>query len=1060
MARFANGDVILILKDHQQITADNVPPNSILWTPQSFVDWEKGISFVVNDIVNNGGRYYFCKSNHTSSNTNIPPNSSFWEPINKWGNDITYLVGERTIFSDIAYVCITQHVSEYGADDNGDVDISNKWVTIEHSDEVPQSLKITLNAKDGRHMTKSIIVKKFDRIYYQYTDNLGRITKDVFHVRTIKRKRGLGRGKLLELFCPHQTENLWKKTISFPGRKNSGDQALQTIVRQLNANKAVDDPTVELPTPFNITTKVGSRFSTASANDYIFESVKLKQAFDKLRDIEQQPEEGGGRFEAMYVRFVSKYDHTTHTDLDTVQIQAFEQGFTQNGSSFNNTPKVTLLWDTIESGNRPNILDLDTNEDPPKATNIIAIGQKKSGSYPVEHQKFTAAKEVFDTAKVFSSTITYSKGNLVIGSDGLTYESTTNNNTNNPPPDALNWIQRTFTKPLEWFVGGLFNENAVIRFNDIAYKSIQLHTGDLTNRPPNDDFWVRVYWAPTVDYSPLTKDVAQYWINAMAGAQYANTLGGNTAIIDKNCIIKDENHPRDPVRILGESPDDIPASHKVDGNIPNGYKMLVVDKNAIAGTATDSGTGEFSGNDPQGVPFAGNIAEYRDPNEDGTGTWFVFLVNQIDSEIVDWDESESWIKDPCQELLNTTTNVCQNNNRATTWKRGAYKIPFNINLITGDIVQFESDALFECFHPVAFDAGAGRVKVVNTKISADDTSETSAVSIRCELLEPLGTDRFDPGYFVGANFWSLIPLTTNNVPYGLSPAPIVGEKIKLSIFDFYNMFKTHENKEEWFGPQVEDYYPIQSWAFFEKFIFSRNILGTILPEGDYTMEMWFADQRHNVVTIEFPHSRNNVSLEQDNDTVKMKEYFGVPGVSVVFNKKEPEKINVFQQREWQFGGIETRDSFDTQGRFKGNGSRFSGMNFLELILDSFRMKKPLVATNVDEPTAKPNRNIEAPRQTYDGIIIYSQLKNLVLGLSKLFGFERKEITHKRKAKNDLQFGDPVFTKDTQAFSEEDDGSNSNTILAVVNRIVTTHSKPIDGPGGSSQELDLITRLFP
>lgn len=1058
MARFSDGDVVLILKDHQQITPANIPPNFIIWDPQTFTDWGKGNSYSVNDIVNNGGLYYFCKSSHTSNNSNIPPNDTFWEPINKWASGVTYLAGERIIFSDMAYVCINQHVSEFGADENGDVDISEKWVVIEHSEKVPQSIKVTLNAKDGRFMTKGEIIKKFDRIYYQYTDNLGKVTKDVFHVRTIKRKRGQGKGKTLVLSCPHQSENLWKKTISFPGRKNSGDQALRTIVRQLNSNQADKDPQVELPTIFNITTKVGSRLSTASANDYIFESKKLKQTFDEIRDIEQQPAEGGGRLQAMYIRFVSKYDHATHTDLDTVQIQAFEQGFTQNGSEFNNTPKVTLLWDTLQSGNRPNVLDLDTNETPPKATNIIAIGQEKSGSYPVEHQKFTAAREVFNTAKTWLNPITYSKGNLVVGSDGLTYESITDGNTNNPPPDILNWIQRIFEKPPEW--NGVTNYiiHSVIRYNDIAYKN--LVNGNSNHEPPDDEFWTRVYWAPTVDYSPLTKDVAQNWVNSMAGAKYADQLDNRTAVFDKNCIIKDVFHPRDPVRILGTDPDDIPASHKVDGRIPNGYKMLVVLKSMAGNTATDVGRREFAGNDPQGVQFRGNIAEYRDPNENGTGTWFVFLQNHTDSEILDIDEAECWVSKPCPGLLNTSTNVCSGS-RYNTWRRGAYKLPANITgLATGTLVTFQDDAIFECLHPVASDAGVGGVEVVNTGIQVDDISGTSAVSVKSRLIDPSLVDYYDPGYFVGLNFWSLTPLTSNNIPKFLNPAPVTGEKIKLSIFDFYNMFKTHGNKEEWFGPQSEDYYPIQSFAFFEKFIFSLNLLGTNLPIGDYKLEMWFADQRHNVMTIEFPHFRNAVTLEQDNDINKMKPYFGVPGVSVVFNAKEPEVIDVFQPREWQFGGIETKDSFDKQGRYQGFSSRFKGMDFLQLIVDSFRMKKPLVATNVDEPNAKPERNIETARKTYDGIYFYSQLKNLVLGLAKLFAFEKKEIVHKRKAKNDLQFGDPVFTKDTQAFSEEDNGVNSNTILAVVNGIVTTHSKPKNGPGGSEQTLDLITRFFP
>jgi len=216
----------------------------------------------------------------------------------------------------------------------------------------------------------------------------------------------------MELLCPHQSENEWKKTISFPGRKFSGNQALETIVEQLNANRGTNDPTVELPATFDGITKTGSRLDPNTSNDYIFESVKLGKAFDKIRDIEQQPVEGGGSFEAMYIRFVSKYDHSTHTDLDTVQVQAFEQGFTQNGPNFNKTPKITLLYNTIESGIRPTVQDLDSNDDPPKATNIIALGHKKSGTYPVEFQKFSGAKDVFNSAKLWSAGLNYKKGTL------------------------------------------------------------------------------------------------------------------------------------------------------------------------------------------------------------------------------------------------------------------------------------------------------------------------------------------------------------------------------------------------------------------------------------------------------------------------------------------------------------------------------------------------------------------------------------------------------------------------------------------------------------------------
>ena len=993
----------------------------------------------------------------------MPPNSNYWTLINKWSSGVRYLPGSYVVFSDVVYRCNTAHISEFGQDRNGDIDLVGKWVTIEHSDEIPQNLKIILNAKGGRFMTKGIKPKKYDRIYYEFTDHTGKVSKDVYHIKIIKRERLPARGKAIVLYCAHQSENLWKQTVSYPGRKNSGDQALKAIVGILNENRGTQDPTVEIPEPFDTETKTGSRLSIASANDYIFESVKLKQAFDKIAEFELQPPEGGGRFEAMYLRFVSAYDHATNTNLDKVFIQAFEQGYTKNGTGFTNKPKVTLVWDTIESGNRPTVLDLSTNELPPKATNIIAIGHKNSGTYPTDFQKYASAKEVFDTARDWSSSITYDKGNLVIAPDGNTYESKTNNNKNNQTSSLTHWIQRTFTKPLVWNTSRFYNTDVIIQFHGIAYKSLQSHTSTTANAPPNNQYWIRIFWAPTTDYSPLTKNSRQDWINFMPGAKYAdntNTDNRRVQVIDKNCIIKDVNHPRDPVRYIGVSPNQIPAQHRLPGNkIPNAYKMLVMRRNTNNGTGTDDGIDDFAGNDPHGVPFAGNIAEYRDPNEDGTGTWYVFAETKTDYEIVDWDEAESWIKNPVNGLLNTITNNGHlGAQRFTTWKRGAYQTFFPLINQTGGIVEFAADRNFECFHPIRFVNPGNGLQVLQAGIAANDTAGVSGVSVE---FEPEGgrTGSHDHGYYAGLNFWSLWPLTSNNHP--TRSTPTVGSKIKLSLFDFFNMFKTHENKTEWFGPQSEDYYPIQSFSFLQKFRLLKFIVGDILPEENFNFEMWFADARHNVVTIDYNHHRNNITFEQDLSLSQMKPYFGIPGASVSFRGQEPEVINVFQPREWQFGGIQTKDSFDDQGRYIGSvpTSRFFFFTSMILTIDAFRMKKPLVATNADEPTAKPTRNIETSRQTFDEIISYFQLKNLVLGLSKLYAFERKEITHKRKARNDLQFGDPVYTKDTQAFSENDDGL-ANTILGVVNRIVTTHSKPKNGPGGSSQTVDIVTRLFP
>lgn len=1061
MATFGGDDVLLILKDHDS-DSGNTPPNASLWTVETFTVWGKSASFSVGDFVEHGEIFWICTTANTSSNSNLPENnSSFWNEVDKWANSVDYTIGDNIIYSEIVYTCNSAHTSIYGPDENGDIDISNKFIIIEHLETTPQSLRLVFNGKGGRFMTGAPIIEKFDRIYYEYTDSLDRVVSDVFHVRSIKRKRGLFRGKRYEILCPHQSENLWKRTISIPGRKISGNTALEKIVTQLNADKSDDDPTVELPSTFDVTTKTGSRLETNTANDYIFESVKLDTALTKIKDIEQQPIEGGGSFEAMYIRFVSKYDHSTHTDLNTVQVSAFEQGYTENNSDFTNVPKVTLLWDTINSGNRPTVLNLDTNEDPPKATNIIALGHKKSGTYPVEFMKFSGAKDVFNAATLWTSGLDYVEGTLVTQNE-LTYEARidhTSSASNDPDTDTtITWIQRTFTKPTAWATGNLYNKDVVIRNNDVAYKSLVSHTSTTNDEPPNETNWIRVSYAPTVDYSPLTKDRAQDWINFMAGAQYADIDDGSTAVVDQNCIIHDDKHPRNPVRVFGTSPDDIPTSHLVDGNIPNRYKMLVVNAEYVSDppTATDSGTGDFAGNDPDGVTFAGNIAEYRDDDEDGTGTWYVFKETGNDEEILDWDENDSWTKNPCtgSNAYIDNDSVCVLGTRSSgSWIRGSYRI---ISLFGFDRTQFINNRDFDCVHKVAYDSSNSRVKVFNTQISADDTDSTSAVSITFE--PPANASLYDHRYFAGFNIWSLTSLTTNSVPY--SGTLTVGDKIKLSIFDLYNMFKTHEGLQEWFGPQSEDYYPINAWNFFEKLTVTNNTTGTFDLTGDYSMMMWFADQRHNVVTITYGHSRNNVTLTQDNALGKMEPYFGVPGLSVIFAAPEPEIIDVFQPREWQFGGIVTKDSYDDQGRYKGKDSRFNGQSAITLVIDAFRMIKPLICTNVDEPTDKPTRNIETTRQNYGGIRSYAQLKNLVLGLAKLFAFERKEIIHETKGKNDLQYGDPVYTKDTEAFSESDD-SLSNTILVVVDKIITTHSKPQGrGPGGSTRKVHLVTRFFP
>jgi len=948
-------------------------------------------------------------------------------------------------------------------DHGDDVDISNKWSVIEYEDAFPQSIKITLNAKGGRFHTKTPIIQNRDRIYVRITDKLGNVTEDVFHVRRRQRIKKAGRVLQLKLSCPHQSENHWSRTVSFAKKRISNYNAVVEWVTQLNTGKGAKDPTVEIPANDTVK-KVGNFFDESTSNNHIYESTKAETVIDEIKNLELQPVEGGGSFEPMYVRLKSKYDHFTGNDLDVVQLQAFPQGYKDDGvGNLTNTPTVTLTQNTIESGIRSNVLGLESEEDPESGTIVTAIADKTSGSYPVEFMKHMGAKDVFNSAKDWKDGTLYKFGRLV-KNNGNTYECifTHTSSGSTIPPNATFWIARTFTKPDAWNISIIYFKNGLYRHNSIAWKS--LTDGNLGNEPSGADTinWIRVNFVPTGDYSPLTKDKAQYWINALAGAKYAATNNGQCAMIDPNCIIPDKLHPRLPVDWVGTNPANIPSELLINfgsGNqIPDAFMVLVIDP----ATGTETGLGDFSGSDKNGIMYAGNILQYYDEDNDGVGEWRVFKGKQTnqDQEVFDWYEGIPWIKNPCTSDYVDDTGVCKlilggSGTRSTVWKIGSYEI-FDIPLI-GLFAKWKDNRQFECAHSVKWDSINGRIDCGNKKIMNELDSTTSGIFIKSHpSVIAVGLEQNT--FYVGFNIHSRFPRTGNAIPFG---AVTAGEKIKLSVFDFFNMFLTHEGKREWFGPQVEDYYPIQNFSFVQQFIQTRNLLGTFDTEGDYSFGVFLVDRNMNTVTIEYNHSRNEAILPQEAPLSKSKPYVGVPGVSVFFSAQEPEVIDVFEPREWLFGGIFTKDSFDEQGRYQGHTkTRFRNLKEMELVIDAYRMSKPLVATSIDDPLDKPDYAIESVKVKASNIVSYAQLKNLVFGLSQFVNFPRRNFKVPTKLKCDVQFGDPVYYTSAEIISDTTDGI-SNTIKGVADKIIYTLSKPKGrGPGAATRNVHLVERVWP
>lgn len=981
-------------------------------------------------------------------------------------------MGDFTPFTKVLVI-----IKDHGAD----VDLSNALITLEWIEGVPQTAKITLVGASGQFLTIAPEIIHWDRIYLEYEGANGNTERDVFHVQNISRTNLSGGGIKLILTCPHQTSNIWKRRVSLTIRRESNRITLDKVIDQLNLNTGSKDPTILSP-PFDITSKTGNDLSQDTFNDFTFEMKKLANVFSEISDKEAQPIEGGGRFQPPYIRFKSNYNHLTGLGLDEVNIQAYAQGFNRNNTSstFTNIPNVTLSHFPRSSSetDKNNILELNSDEDPEQATNITLRCQINAGDYLGDWTKYQGALDFFNRARRWDSTITFFPGAFVVASDGNRYEAIAES-TNQEPPNASFWIQRLFVKPVDWDVGTSFSQFVTVVYQRIVWKS-EIPT-NLGNTPGSDDTWTRVFYQPSVDYSPETKLRPQDFVNALAGAKFANLDTGRTRAIDANCIIRDPLHPRTYVRFVGKDPTLIPTELKIGGTrIPDAFKMLVVDPNYANDppTAVDLGEGEFAGNDPNNIPFAGNVAQYVDVNLDGTGTWFVFKGKQTtqDQEIIDFDEDLPWIKNPCESTIPLISSfvdgngVCNLGTRNADWVSGSYQIIDSIDATSifagaGALVQFGTfvdNRPFECAHRIKYDTINNRIDVGNKKILADDDDGNSAFFIKTEpRAAPAASQIHDWNKGFWLNFWATTPVSSNAIPFG----PVtIGEIVNLSTFDFDNLNRGPDGTLDIFGAKIETRYPIQAFAAWIQLIttFGSGTLveNTIDSKGDYDGAIFMIDRNDNIRTIDFSIGKTNETISMESD-LPGSQYKGIPGIPLFFGGQEPDTTDSFDVKEFVFGGIFSKDSYDPQGRYLTSGNAFDLKSEVEFALDGWRKTKPLIITNNDVSTNLPERNIETNTQDNESITRYPQGKNLVLGLEKILGFKRQEFTLSTsgRSKVDLRHGDPVYVTDSEMIDETTDGLD-NTLKMVVDKITRTFSKTPKGPGGLEEKYTVITRVWP
>jgi hypothetical protein len=83
--------------------------------------WTTGISYVVDDVISNGGQSYVCVSNHTASSlftTDLTNNPTYWNLVSggtfwtgNWATDTYYNIGDQVKYGGTVYVAVEPHTS-------------------------------------------------------------------------------------------------------------------------------------------------------------------------------------------------------------------------------------------------------------------------------------------------------------------------------------------------------------------------------------------------------------------------------------------------------------------------------------------------------------------------------------------------------------------------------------------------------------------------------------------------------------------------------------------------------------------------------------------------------------------------------------------------------------------------------------------------------------------------------------------------------------------------------------------------------------------------------------
>ncbi len=885
---------------------------------------------------------------------------------------------------------------------------------------------ITVNLGGSGYLSISTVIDQYDRFRVQCEDLVGNTYDRFFEFNPLViPSQTKTEGTLLELNLigiEYHTQR-----ISFAGRFWFSDafRVAREIGVSYNLNRDLLQPVLTgHAIGYNQGNGTGNGFPKFTVNHYEYGLVedsgynRWNQMLDKL----------GGSVAAGGILDYFECGFETSA-VNAIEVALFSSG----GRTFDLNDDASLP--TIVQSLAVNVGSTDVGIAAATASQVAAWGSQTHGSLPTGHSKYASGIDQFIFRPQWDENIFYLENSKVKYLDNEHFIANTNI-TGIPP----------FTNPAA--------------------------SGDWDQIDMSDEF------GDAIQYSQFTDDKVKEWANCGADpnnvSQVSEVITSTGAtMFDINIVVLDNTTNakffRTWVDFIATSDAELTVAANnwaysgQTNQFPVGRRCLI----------NGTGTGEFAGNDSNGIAFSNNVVEW-------SGEEWIVKYRPANTG-VDLDNMQVVVIDE--------STIYQFDEGTTLW-----------NVVSGDLAvdclhQYSTISSAESYDPKPAETDSTNHPDVTKDGNPFTTNIFSAIEFKYQIGSnfqsrtdagsdtPLG-DYYKKGSWV---VWR-VPFSPNNFGspgvtvgnlYG-TDTPSVGEdNLQPSFLDTQNMTWTSRGTRGFNQTESEDLGQLQEIVGNIKI--TNLTIGDVKLDGITTVRVWMIDRYDNTVFYDQEIPFVDVFYPVKIPLSSFKIYRGrkprffdlaLNNISSLVLPQELEIVNRFAFREIQIVGFQIQDFYDEFGRYapdiSGDGFDFDVDNTslaklfggtLAITLDDFHFSKPLLAI-ARQPG--DDRNLEAQFRKRPHIITFEQLLNDAQTELEKEQFQLKQYQIETAGSElfALKFGDAFFFENDQLVLHQDDSTDptAKKIKLVIKHIQYNLTAPGTGEGGFTRTLTSVKRF--